>query len=53
MDEVTETGADGILRTFVIRTVWQCYSGNHIKKNKCVGIWRERLGAYTGFGGGT
>ena len=47
------TGWDWTLRTFVIRTVWQCYSGNYIKKNKCVGMWRERVQAYTGFGGET
>jgi len=33
-DEVTGTGGDGTLGIFVIRTVWQCYSGSHMKKNK-------------------
>jgi hypothetical protein len=40
-------------RTGGTGTVWQCYSGNHIKKNECVGMWRERVEAYTGFDGKT
>jgi len=50
---VQRTEGDGTQRTFLIRTVWQCYSGNHIKKHKCVGVWLEWVEAYTGFGGET
>ena len=51
--KMQRSGRDGTLRTFVIHTPWQCYSGNHIKKNICVGMWRERVEARTCFGGET